>query len=98
MRRFFMRSKAFALCLVMLLFPPLLAATIFGTVRGTIHDPMDSAIPGAQITIRSLTSNWSHDATSDTEGAFEFNAVPVGDYSVTVMASGFGPMEQRVTV
>ncbi len=92
-----MRGKAFGLCLVMFLFPPLLSATIFGTVRGTIHDPTDRAIPGAEITIRSLTSNWSQNATSDSVGAFEFNAVPVGDYSITVTATGFGPMEQRVT-
>src|SRR5262249_20224763 len=98
MRNFFMRDKAFGLCLVMLLFPPLLSATIFGTVSGTIHDPTDRAIPGAEITIHSLTSNWSQNATSDSEGAFEFNAVPVGDYSITVRVTGFGPMEQRVTV
>jgi outer membrane receptor for ferrienterochelin and colicin len=98
MRSFFMRGKPFGLCLVMLLFPPLLSATIFGTVRGTIHDPTDRAIPGAEITIRSLTSNWSQNATSDSEGAFESNAVPVGDYSITVTATGFGRMEQRVTI
>src|SRR5207253_9654014 len=81
-----------------ILFPLLLSATIFGTVRGIIHDPTDRSIPGAQITIRSRTSNWSQTATSDAEGAFEFNAVPVGEYNITVMSAGFGTMEEQVTV
>src|SRR5215468_4743688 len=54
--------------------------TIFGNVRGIVHDPTDHSIPGAQVAIRSRTSNWTQSATSDAEGAFEFNAVPVGEY------------------
>jgi outer membrane cobalamin receptor len=82
----------------MILFPLFLSATIFGTVRGIIHDPTDRVIPGAQISIRSRTSNWSQTAVSDAEGGFEFSAVPVGEYSVTVMAAGFGSVEEQVTV
>jgi Carboxypeptidase regulatory-like domain len=74
------------------------AMTIFGNVRGVVHDPTDRSIPGAQVTIRSRTSNWSQSATSDAEGAFEFSAVPVGEYAVSVMATGFGAQEQQVTV
>jgi TonB dependent receptor/Carboxypeptidase regulatory-like domain/TonB-dependent Receptor Plug Domain len=73
-------------------------ATIFGTVRGFVHDPTDRSIPGAQVTIRSRTSNWTHSATSDSEGGFEFNAVAVREYVVSVMAAGFGAQEQQVTV
>ena len=93
-----MRCQPFGLCLAMFLFPLFLSATIFGTVRGIVHDPTDRSIPGAQITIRSRTSDWSQTAASDAEGAFEFNAVPVGEYTVTVMATGFGPAETAVTV
>ena len=74
------------------------AMTIFGNVRGVVHDPTDRSIPGAQVTIGSRTSNWSQSATSDAEGAFEFSAVPVGEYAVSVMATGFGAQEQQLTV
>ena len=82
-----MRCKFFGLVLAVLVFPVLLGATIFGNVRGIIHDPTDRAIQGAQVIIRSQTSNSSQAATSDAEGAFEFNAVPVGQYTITVMAT-----------
>jgi len=93
-----MTYKLLSFSVAVFLFPVLLSATIFGTVRRIIHDPTDRSIPGVQITIRSRTSNWSQTAVSDAEGAFEFNAVPVGEYTITVMATGFGSMEQQVTV
>ena len=93
-----MAYKPFGLCLIVFLLPVLLGATIFGNVRGIIHDPTDRSIQGAQVIIRSRSSNWSRTAVSDAEGAFEFNAVPVGEYTIAVMAAGFSPMEQQVTV
>jgi hypothetical protein len=93
-----MRCKFVGLVLAVCLFPALLGATIFGDVRGVIHDPTDRSIPGAQVTIRAQTSNWSQAATSEADGGFEFKAVPVGQYVITVMATGFAPMEQQVTV
>jgi hypothetical protein len=93
-----MRRKTLCVCLVIFLFPVFLGAAIFGTVRGVIHDPSDRSIPGAQVTIRSRTSDWSQTSTSDAEGVFAFDAVPVGEYSITVAATGFGSVEQQVTV
>ncbi|HEV2176523.1 MAG TPA: TonB-dependent receptor [Terriglobia bacterium] len=66
-------------------------ATIFGNVRGIVHDPSHRPIQGAQVTLRSATSEWSQTALSDVEGRFEFNAVPVGDYTISVTAEGFKP-------
>src|SRR3989442_14315553 len=86
------------LCLTLLLVPALVSSAVFGNVRGIIPALTEGSIPGAQVTIRSRPSDWSQNAISDTDGAFAFNAVPVGEYAVTVMASGFAPMEQQVTV
>jgi len=93
-----MRCKCLGLCFTLLLLPALVSAAVFGSVRGIIQDPADRSIPGAQVTIRSRTSDWSQTTVSDTDGAFAFDAVPVGEYAVTVMASGFASMEQQVTV
>src|SRR5215471_10920550 len=94
----FVSVAAFCQCFLSVVFSASPGAIIFGNVRGIVHDPTDRSIPGAQVTIRSRTSNWSQTATSDAEGAFEFNAVPVGEYAISVMATGFGSQEQRVTV
>jgi outer membrane receptor protein involved in Fe transport len=73
-------------------------ATIFGNVRGIVHDPDHRPIQGAQVTIRSASSAWLQTAQTDSDGQFEFSAVPVGEYRVTVVSEGLNPMEQRVVV
>ena len=73
-------------------------ATIFGTVRGLIHDPQHRPVSGAQITLRSANSQWSKTSVSDNAGEFRFNAVPLGDYSLTVDVPGFSSAQQKVSL
>jgi outer membrane receptor protein involved in Fe transport len=81
-----------------LLFPVLAGATIFGNIRGIVHDPQHRPVADAQITLRALTSDWTQRAASNADGEFEFTAVPVGDYAIAVSAGGFAPAEQQITV
>ena len=74
------------------------SATIFGNVRGIIHDPQHRPVSGAHVTMRALTSDWSQNTESNAEGEFEFTAVAVGEYRVVVEAPGFAQQEQRITV
>jgi hypothetical protein len=83
---------------VALLFASGLFATIFGTVRGVVHDPQHRPIAGASVKLKSATSDWTQTAQTDQDGAFSFSAVPVGDYVVTVTKSGFADDKQTVTV
>jgi len=73
-------------------------ATIFGTVRGIVHDPQHRPIVGAEVHFKSASSAWSQTAQTDQDGGFAFTAVPVGDYLVTVKKSGFSGAQQTVTV
>jgi Carboxypeptidase regulatory-like domain/TonB dependent receptor/TonB-dependent Receptor Plug Domain len=73
-------------------------ATIFGTVRGVVHDPQHRPVADASVTLKSATSDWSQAMQTDQDGAFSFAAVPVGDYLVTVTKSGFANDQQPVTV
>src|SRR5689334_2539266 len=75
-----------------------LSATIFGDVRGLIHDPQHRPLDGAAVTIRAVDSEWSQHTTSDQNGEFQFSAVPVGRYTLTVSASGFSDQEQKIAV
>ncbi|HKN73585.1 MAG TPA: TonB-dependent receptor [Candidatus Acidoferrum sp.] len=92
MRRVF---EAFA---VLLLFGASTFATIFGNVRGVVHDPQHRPIADARVTLKSATSDWTQTTQTDQDGAFSFSAVPVGDYQVTVTKSGFADDQQTVTV
>ena len=64
-------------------------ATIFGTVKGLVHDPQHRPISGAAITLKAAASDWEKSATSDQEGSFSLPAVPIGEYRITVTAAGF---------
>jgi hypothetical protein len=54
-------------------------ATIFGTVSGLIHDPQHRPVPGAQVTLRAASSDWTKTVGSDDAGEFHFDTVPLGD-------------------
>jgi len=71
------------------------SATIFGSIRGVVHDPQHHPVSGAHATLRSTNSAFQQTAESNADGAFEFSAVPLGQYSVTVEAGGFAPQEQQ---
>src|SRR5579863_5857470 len=74
------------------------SATIFGAVRGIIHDAQHRPIQGAMVMLKAKSSDWSKSATTDANGNFEFNAVPVGEYTVVVVSPGFVQGTQQVQV
>src|SRR5579863_3541908 len=75
-----------------------LHATIFGTVRGVVHDSQHLPIPGATVTLKAQDSDWTQVQKSNDNGDFEFSAVPIGNYTVTVMVEGFQRREQTLLV
>jgi outer membrane cobalamin receptor len=73
-------------------------ATIFGTVQGVVHDPDHRPIADATVVVKAATSDWTRTTTTDQNGEFRIEAVPLGDYIVTVSAKGFDTLEQKITV
>jgi len=92
MRRVF----PFSALLFLLTIPAL--ATIFGTVRGIVHDPQHRPVTTATVTLQAKGSAYNQTSQTDDEGQFHFDAVPLGEYSVTVSQSGFETTRQDVTV
>ena len=74
------------------------SATIFGTVNGLIHDPQHRPVQGAEVTLRAANSAWTKSVTSDAGGEFHFDAVPLGEYAVTVQLAGFAAEEQKLVL
>jgi hypothetical protein len=73
-------------------------ATIFGSVRGIVHDPHHRPVSGAMVMLRSQTSDWEKTATTDNNGEFQFNALPLGEYAIVVVAPGFSQASQKLAV
>jgi TonB dependent receptor/Carboxypeptidase regulatory-like domain/TonB-dependent Receptor Plug Domain len=73
-------------------------ANVYGAIRGVVHDPQHRPIQDAMVMLKAKSSDWTKSATSDSTGQFQFNAVPLGDYSVSVASKGFAQTLQDVTV
>ena len=93
-----MRFRGFALIFSLLFQSLPLLATIFGTVRGIAHDPDHRPVPDASVSLRSVSSEYKQAQKTDANGEFQFAAVPVGEYRVSVTREGFAPVEQPLLV
>jgi outer membrane receptor protein involved in Fe transport len=74
--------------------PALAQANITGAVRGYVADDSGNFLPGASVTVFGLTlPEQGRTAITDLEGAFIFDVLPVGTYSMSVEMIGYRPYE-----
>ncbi len=73
-------------------------AGVFGAIRGIVHDPQHRPVQGAMVMLKAKSSDWFKSANTDANGEFQFNAVPIGEYTVTVANPGFDQAAQSVVV
>ena len=73
-------------------------ASVFGDVRGIVHDPQHRPIAGATIYLRARAVDFSQTTQTNSDGEFFFRAVPIGQYFLRIEFSGFSKVEQPVTV
>ena len=73
-------------------------AVIFGTVRGIVHDPQHHPIANATAVLKARASEYQKTTQADAQGNFQFDGVPLGEYTVTVSQAEFLTQEQHVTV
>lgn len=64
-------------------------AQVFGSVVGTVRDESGAAIPGVQITAVRQQTGIAYSGTSNAEGNYAFNNIPVGTYTITYNAPSF---------
>jgi len=63
------------------------------TIRGTVTDSQGASVAHAAITITNGETNFSRSTESSSTGSYGFELVPVGDYEITVLATGFRKAE-----
>jgi hypothetical protein len=73
-------------------------ADVYGALRGVVHDPQHRPIQNAMVMLKSKSSDWAKSVTTSPTGEFQINAVPLGDYTVSVASKGFAQTAQDVTV
>jgi hypothetical protein len=82
-----MKKGAFALVFVLMSAP--LWAQDTASIVGTVTDPTGAVIPNAKVTVQNLQKGFRRELTTNAVGAFSLAPVPLGDYTVTVEATGF---------
>src|SRR5467141_4600814 len=98
MTRQIMTRPKFLAFAALLFLAPAAFANIYGAIRGVVHDPQHRPIQDAMVMLKAKSSEWAKSVTTDATGEFQFNAVPLGDYSVSVASQGFAQTSQDVTV
>src|SRR5262252_912821 len=93
-----MQSLSIRLVITSLILTICASASVVTSVRGVIHDPQHRPVQDAMVMIKAKHSDWVATVSSDAGGNFAFNAVPLGEYIVTVAGVGFEQSEQELTV
>ncbi|MGB7333599.1 MAG: carboxypeptidase regulatory-like domain-containing protein, partial [Terriglobales bacterium] len=91
----YLKQLAFA---ALLFITPAAFANVYGAIRGVVHDPQHRPIQNTMVMLKSKSSEWAKSVTTNATGEFQFNVVPLGDYSVSVASEGFAQTVQDVTV
>ena len=73
-------------------------ASVFGSIRGIVHDPQHRPVENAMVMLRSKTSDWATTGNTDAAGEFIFDGVTLGEYTVTVAAPSFNQASQNLMV
>jgi hypothetical protein len=95
------RRRSFAFCLVGIiailttLFASLCAQAISGDMVGTVIDATKAVVPNAIVTAENTQTGVKTTTKTNSSGDYRFSDLPVGTYSVTVTATGFGTTNLR---
>ncbi len=65
------------------------AQTPTANITGTIADPSGAVVAGAAVSLANAATGFNRSLTTNTEGIYSFNAVPIGVYVLTVDSKGF---------
>src|SRR4051794_37158232 len=92
-----MEIKRYALPLLSLLLActPIFGQAVSGDVTGTVSDQSGAAIPGATLTIQNDQTGVKFTSVANSNGVYRFTNLPVGPYTLTANAQGFGPSTQK---
>jgi hypothetical protein len=73
-------------------------ATVFSSVHGIVHDGQHFPVKGAAVQLHASDSDFKLEATTDPDGAFDLNRVPVGVYRIHIVAGGFADVDDTISI
>src|SRR6266849_822184 len=70
------------------------ASRVGATLEGTVSDTSGAVIPHSKVTLHNPLTNQSRTVTTDEQGFFRAEQLPVGTYEVRMEQTGFAPYRQ----
>jgi len=98
-RDWFLRFSALGLLSLSLLL--MASATLFGqttgsgTINGTVRDPAQAAIPGANVTIQNVDTGIGRAIVTNEAGLYSAPFLQPGHYEITVSKAGFTNLSRK---
>ncbi len=86
------------LALPLILAVAALAQTEAGLITGTVHDNSGAVIADAKVTVKSISTGATREATTNSSGLYSFPSLKADAYDVTIEAKGFQKFTRRVQV
>jgi Carboxypeptidase regulatory-like domain/TonB dependent receptor len=83
-----------SLFLIVLLCGQLAGQEVTATINGLVTDPSGAAIVGAKLTAKDLDRGTASQTTTNGDGLYGFQRLPIGRYEMRVEQSGFQSMMQ----
>ena len=77
---------------------PSLYAQGDASVVGVVNDSSGAIVPGAVVTIANEGTGLQQSATTDSGGRYNFPRLPIGNYRIDVVASGFKKVQPQVSI
>ncbi len=84
-----MRAAAFVVSLSFLLAAQLAWAGVTGSISGVIRDPSGAVVPEVQVVAHNTLTGLQWTTTTQAQGFYSFQALPVGTYDIEANKSGF---------
>ncbi len=89
--------------IVLVVLPALLALSLaprvfaqgVGSVRGTVTDEKGAVVGGADVSITNTGTAYSRAMSSDVDGNYGFQSLPIGQYVLKVKKGGFKDFEEK---
>ena len=69
--------------------PSLLAQSTTASMLGVVRDASGAVVPGARVTVTNTGTSFTRTMTTDNEGSYLFNDLPIGSYELKATMSGF---------
>jgi len=79
------------------------AAVLFGqssvsSLRGSVTDPSGAALAGARVGLENRQTGFSKWRVTNSQGEYQFQQIPAGDYTVSVSGMGLSPQSKAAEV